>query len=104
MAQFGKNAGPKHVSLYGIATSIVNKTKYSSAEVLRKDLTALGIMSFLYNKFLTHAAKEIVDEHTAELERDGLEPIEATQIPQGLHALFDLFTVMTIVLQVWDIQ
>jgi hypothetical protein len=89
MFQFGKNSGARHMSVYGIAVSIVNKKKYSSDEVFRRDNAVLGLLAFSHQKFLTRMPTEVVERHLKELAAAGYGCTEmaADSIPEGLSFL-----------------
>ena len=82
MAQFGKNSGAHHVTVYGVVSSVVNKKNYSSDEVFKHDNAALGVLAFTHQKFLP---SEIVDHHLPDLAAAGYcgDGMAADSIPEG---------------------
>lgn len=85
MAQFGKNSGAHHVTIYGVVSSVVNKKNYSSDEVFKHDNAALGVLAFTHQKCLTLMPSEIVDQHLSDLAAAGYcgDGMAADSIPEG---------------------
>ena len=83
MVQFGMNAGPRHKRIFQRAVSVVNRKKYSTEELSRKDLNCMGVFSFTYNKFLTHMPKEVVLQDLKELKEAGLPTPSTDELAAG---------------------
>jgi hypothetical protein len=97
MIQFGKNSGARHVSYYGNASSIVNKDKYTDAEIFERDNAVLGILAMCHHKFLTHMPTEVVEEHLSALKAAGYgcNEMAADGIPEGIHCSSFLLLLLT---------
>jgi hypothetical protein len=83
MAQYGLNAGPRHVCTLSVAKSIINKGNYTDEDMFRKDNAVLGVLSFLYNKFTALCPSPVVELHEQELDEDNLPGIRTDSIPEG---------------------
>ena len=62
MAQFGKNSGWHHVTIYEAVSSVVNKRSYSSDEVFKHDIATLDVFAFTHQIFFTSMPSEIVGQ------------------------------------------
>lgn len=83
MSQYGKNAGARHVQVYGVSTSVVNRNRFSNEELFDKDIRTLGVLSYAHNKFLTCFPKEIVNFHCKQMEDQDVGDVAAEDIPEG---------------------
>jgi hypothetical protein len=85
MAQFGLNAGPRHVRVFGQAVSIEGLRDYSSAEIYRKNMDAMSALSFVWNKVSKHMPQEVVECHLSDLESASLPPVSSQFLEEGTY-------------------
>ena len=78
MIQFGQNAGPRHLSVFGHVKNL-KSTKITSSEKVQKDCQLLGIFGLSWNTMKGIVPASVIDVCEDAMQREDLPRMETAE-------------------------
>jgi hypothetical protein len=76
MVQYGQNAGPRHLCVFGHVRNLIN-SQINKSECTEKDHHLLGIFDIIWNIFLSHAPASVIDTCNKVMDDAGVPHMES---------------------------
>ena len=87
MVQYGLNAGPRHLRVFGHVRNLKN-AKISKTEQAEKDCRLLGIFGIVWNLFLAIAPAPVIDACNQAMDKADIPRMEAIYDENGMSILY----------------
>ena len=82
MVQFGQNAGPRHLSVFGYVRNIKSK-KMVESDITRKDRDLLGVFAIVWNVLRANLPASVVEACEDAMDEAGLPKMGTEKDPSG---------------------